>query len=113
MGCSRIIDTVFDAPLPGVLGSIGVEPENPDDERERKEILRAFRLVGVLGFAVVATVIAAFLGGLWLSRRFDLGAWPIVGAVGLGVALSFGWVYRTLTRHFERREPEERRTDKR
>jgi len=89
-----------------------VSPEHEEPDLERQGVLDALRLVGSLGLTVVGTITLFFLAGLWLSKRFQLGALPIVGGVVLGVALAFLWVYRRLARHLDReartRGPDER-----
>ncbi len=72
---------------------------------ERAELYGALKLVGGLGFTICFGIIGFFLGGLYLSRRFDLGPAPIIAGICLGVGLSGFQAYRMLTRHLTRLEP--------
>jgi hypothetical protein len=74
---------------------------NKGDKRdpEKVELYGAVWMVGVLGFTVVTTITGTFLLGLFISRKYDLGAAPIIVGIFSGVALSFWWVYRNVTKH--------------
>jgi hypothetical protein len=67
-------------------------------ETEWRALMGMLRLVGTLGFTIVAAVAGGFLAGLWLSRRLELGAWPVVAGIVGGVVVSSLWAYRALTR---------------
>lgn len=62
-------------------------------------VLASLRLVGALGLTVVALITGCFLGGLWVSRRYELGMLPVIAGVVVGVALSFIWTYQRLVAH--------------
>jgi hypothetical protein len=71
--------------------------QRSDSTVEWRNLTGTLRLVGALGFTIVAAVVGGFLAGLWASRRLSLGAWPIVVGVVAGVVLSSLWAYRLLT----------------
>jgi F0F1-type ATP synthase assembly protein I len=75
------------------------------DLQERRELFSAARMIGVLGFTIAFGIIACFLAGVYISRRFELGPAPMILGVLVGVGASFYWVYRSLLKYMERSEP--------
>ena len=78
-------------------------PDNDNDAQERSELYGTLSLIGTTGLTIALGIIGFFLAGLYLSRRFQLGIAPVIIGVGMGVFISFFWVYRRLTKHLEKR----------
>ncbi|MFW5856506.1 MAG: AtpZ/AtpI family protein [Planctomycetota bacterium] len=87
----------------------GSAPDNDEENArttgERHELYEALRLVGTVGLTVALAIVGCFLLGLYASRTFGGGIWPVVGGTLTGVFLAFAWVYRTFARYANRLPP--------
>ena len=78
------------------------DPPHAMSPSDQVQVLASLRLVGALGLTVVALITGCFLGGLWVSRRYGLGMFPVAAGVVVGVVLSFVWTYQRLVHHLAR-----------
>ena len=60
----------------------------------KQELTKYLHLIIKIGVGVVTSILAGFLVGLLLDRRFNLNGIGVLGGVIIGVAIGFVWLFR-------------------
>ena len=60
----------------------------------KQELTKYLHLIIKIGVGVVTSILAGFLIGLLIDRRFNLNGMGVLGGVIIGVAIGFVWPFR-------------------
>lgn len=60
----------------------------------KQELTKYLHLIIKIGVGVVTSILAGFLIGLLIDRRFNLSGMGVLGGVIIGVAIGFVWLFR-------------------